>query len=600
MRWRTGALLLGAALLWLVAEVSSHKFAFPWEWSIRPGGQFALLGGGIALVTLALAGGPRIAFRRVSLPAFLRSPRGRVLAALALITLGGLALRLWHLGDLPRNLIDELQFIFPILDLRNPHKTIGIVRPLNTTIAPYTWVYSVWQFASVSAFGSEVASLRAVSAVVGALGIPALYLLAEALFDWRTGLLAALLLAVFPPHLQYSRLAINQIADPLFGTLALAFLARGLRGRRTSDYALGGVFLGCTQYFFEAGRLLFIPAAALWLLLCGFRRADRPTGRGLLAAGLAAALVSAPVYYLLVFGNIPLAMRMNASGLPGDYWRQVWLMPAGQGMLGDYLNQHLLAAFQMYAGRADSSPFYRLPLVIAPLIPFLLLGVWRALRTLPGAGSLLLLVWLGGAALGNSLLVISDGSPRYVVVFPALALLLALGALEAGHLLRLRRSWMAGLVFGLALLSVGGYFGLMLPDFSASFPYTREGPDIEDAVYRARNFPPGTQVYFIGRGVYDRTYGRSMLQFFRADLEGYGYTPDQLDAATLAKLPRDVDSAFFMPTGDAEALRLLAAHFTLEGPYTSAYNLPPEKQFVMYYARAAPPEVQPGRQPTAS
>jgi hypothetical protein len=42
-------------------------------------------------------------------------------------------------------------------------------------------------------------------------------LLARYLYDRRTATIAALVLIGYPPHIHYSRLALNNIADPLFG-----------------------------------------------------------------------------------------------------------------------------------------------------------------------------------------------------------------------------------------------------------------------------------------------------------------------------------------------------------------------------------------------
>jgi 4-amino-4-deoxy-L-arabinose transferase-like glycosyltransferase len=79
----------------------------------------------------------------------------------------------------------------------------------------------------------------------------------------------------FPPHIQFSRIALLHIADPLFGVLALWFLIRAIRSNRRLDWVLMGVSLGMTQYFFEAGRLftgaLILAWAALVLVWFGGR-----------------------------------------------------------------------------------------------------------------------------------------------------------------------------------------------------------------------------------------------------------------------------------------------------------------------------------------
>jgi hypothetical protein len=61
---------------------------------------------------------------------------------------------------------------------------------------------------------------------------------------------------------------LNNIADPLFGTLAFAFIGRGLLHGRRTDFAIGGAMLGLTHYFYEGGRLLYMPLALAWIAAC--------------------------------------------------------------------------------------------------------------------------------------------------------------------------------------------------------------------------------------------------------------------------------------------------------------------------------------------
>ena len=176
--------------------------------------------------------------------------------------------------------MDELNFVSGMTNFWKPNHPIGLLTPMDN-ISPFTWLFPYWQSIFVGIFGRNMAAIRAVSAVIGGLTVPALYLLAQTLFNRRVGLLAAFLLATFPPHIHYSRIALLSITDPLMGTLALAFLARGLKRGTRLDFALAGVFLGLTQYFFEGGRLLFPALALAWVIgwrLFG-RRMSRPMPR---------------------------------------------------------------------------------------------------------------------------------------------------------------------------------------------------------------------------------------------------------------------------------------------------------------------------------
>jgi hypothetical protein len=221
--------------------------------------------------------------------------------------------------------------------------------------------------AAVQVIGRNLAGLRAVSAGSGVMTVLALILLAQELFGRRTALLAAAMLAVYPPHIQFSRLALNNVADPFFGTMALYFMARGIntppqpsrlqwlsppqpspllwggrrgRGDIRFNFALAGAMLGLTQYFYEGGRFL-LPALVLgWLgfvavsiilniisaeMKRGVNRADSSSkfdharlhdlAKAATILLLVAAIVGAPVYYTLLARDKALAMRLEMAGL---------------------------------------------------------------------------------------------------------------------------------------------------------------------------------------------------------------------------------------------------------------------------------------------
>jgi hypothetical protein len=141
----------------------------------------------------------------------------------------------------------------------------------------------------------------------------------------------------------------------------------------------------------------------------------------------------------------------------------------------------------------------------------------------------------------------------------------------------------------LALYQLAYYFGPHLARFDADFRETRPNHDIEDAVYRALDFPPDTQVHIIGRGKFDVGYGTKFAAFFRDDLPTDGDTSANLTADWLTGLSRTVDQAFFIEAEDIETLTLLQSAFksALEGPYFSPYNVAPERQFILFYVRRA-------------
>ena len=125
----------------------------------------------------------------------------------------------WTSKDLDtamRFLVDERSFIDGTYSAaQSPFN--GLLQPFSS-ISAFPFVFPYWQSLGMKLFGMGLVGFRATSAIVGALTVPGLYFLVRTLFDRKTAVLAALFLATFPPHLQFSRIGINNIADPLIGT----------------------------------------------------------------------------------------------------------------------------------------------------------------------------------------------------------------------------------------------------------------------------------------------------------------------------------------------------------------------------------------------
>ncbi len=137
---------------------------------------------------------------------------------LAALLLVAFLLRAIALGRIPANfggdegtqLVDSLNLVARPLD--NPFATGWYSVPTMSFLA-----YG----AAMRVFGATVAGGRMLSALAGTFTVLATFLLARALGGRRVGWLAALLLTFSHYHIHFSRLASNQIFDPLVGTLAL-------------------------------------------------------------------------------------------------------------------------------------------------------------------------------------------------------------------------------------------------------------------------------------------------------------------------------------------------------------------------------------------
>jgi len=573
--------LAGVAALAVVAEMSGRALRIPALDGVSHHVQFAFLCAGVGLVVWGLCGAPRPVRPRID---------WRAAAPVLAILFLALAVRVWDLNTSIRGSVDEGTALEGMAHAWGTQ--VGLVaRPsgyISTVLFPY------WQTVVVDALGHSLATFRLTSAVAGALTTVALYLLVAALFDDRKmALMAAFLLAVFPPHVHFSRIALLHIADALFGTLALAFAARGFVRRRRVDWALAGVCLGLTQYFFEAGRLFYPPLVIGWIGLMVIGRHGRQIDwRGMGSLALAAALTAAPVYYAALALHMPLAARTNISGLD-------WGWMFANGVTPQAMNEvtwRLGLPFQVFVHRPELADTYggSQALVLEYLVPLFLAGVFYLIQ--PRRPAMLLIpLWILATALANFMLRENAVYARYVVVFPAVAAAMAVAVCYV-----LPMCWPGGRqtllpVAQVALLGIVGiaqvdyYFGQHVAQLNAQLRRAKPYRDGIDAVLRAADQLPGnTLILMISDPVNDANVLRSFLGFLLEDhtaMDLFTLQPQEVDRDYLLSLPRNKNYAFFLEPGDTETLALIGRFFRVGPPQESPYtDVPTEEEYLLYYA----------------
>ncbi len=553
---------LGVGLLALVAAVNDDHFP-DLTAALGATGQFLSWSIGIALVGWGLAGS------RLRLPRLSRREGGLLLLILTV----ALILRLWGLDQL-RVLIDEVHVSTSAAyfwDNAYPR----LLRPVGS-LDPFPRIFAYWVSEAVALFGRNFAALRVVPALLGTLTVGAIYLLGRALFDRWTALAAAALLATFPPFLHFSRLGLINIADPLFGTLALAFLARALRRGGQGNYVMAGLMLGLTQYFHEAGRLLFPALAVAWLVLLTLphlRERRLPFWRRGAALGLLAMLlVAAPLIYTERTQPEPYESRMTASGQSSLYWN---MMLVGNNWTPAFTSFRDSAL--VFTRTPDSSLFYggMMPLVLPLFVPLLLLGLacvfWRRQAWIPA-------LWLAATIFGNSIL--SDGrmSVRFIPAFPAVTLLMALGLRETAALLAGHRR--AAVLIAVVVIAVGAaqtyaYFGPHLSYFNRQ---VREigAPDGYDALLRAAGLPEYSVVHLISKDrPFSQQYAEQVIRYL-TDQVSVRVTPtEQVTARYLDNLSRSVPQWFFVEGNHPDVVALIQRAFpNVSPPQYTAYEIP--------------------------
>lgn len=167
----------------------------------------------------------------------LRSPAFYIV----LLTLAGLALRVYRIGD--RGFwFDEIVFAYPA---RLP--TLGaLLKHIQEWIdhTPLSF-FLVW---FMRGFGGSEAVVRLPFAVAGALGIPAIYLLGKALANVRTGMLAALIYAILPFAVFISQDAHPYTPIMLLSTLQALFAYRAGSAGSWRDWVGFGLLMTLNLY----------------------------------------------------------------------------------------------------------------------------------------------------------------------------------------------------------------------------------------------------------------------------------------------------------------------------------------------------------------
>ncbi len=287
---------------------------------------------------------------------------------------------------------------------------------------------------SISILGNTAVAVRLVSAIWGTLAVVGVLLVGHELFDKKTAYLAAVLLAVLPLNVHFSRLGTDNIVDAITSTYILWFLLRGSRLGSPRYFLLAGIVSGLTLYTYPGSRL----ALGLGILLLvhiilsrrGFLKAQ---AKSLATYALALLITILPIgiYYL----NIP--QNFNAR------WNRESIF-SSNGALGSNLHQGLLANasfitkqfFQSslaYIATPATRGFFNSPRPYLNVIAavFFMLGLAYVISKLPDLRYLVLFIWFWAAIIvGSTLTGAAPTSQRMLMSTPALTLIVAIGMVK--------------------------------------------------------------------------------------------------------------------------------------------------------------------------
>jgi hypothetical protein len=286
----------------------------------------------------------------------------------------------------------------------------------------------------VALFGLSEFSVRLTAALLGLMAVVGLGLLGRIAFGAAGGLIAALLLAVLPWHVHFSRIAFELIAFPAIFVLAFTALAAGVRGRPRWLLVAGPLF-GLTLYTYNPAKL-FVP---LFLLAAAVVYAPRlwARRRHTAAALLLAALAAAPV----------VAFDIQHRDRASQYFSRTTTLSAAQTV-----SENAARVWQQYERffsrsflfeRGDPMPRHAVPgfgELYWCMAPLLALGLLWCLWPGHPEGKLVLW-WLVLYPIAPALMNETPSASRGVIGAPAFCLLAAAGATAVLATLRRLVPW---------------------------------------------------------------------------------------------------------------------------------------------------------------
>lgn len=139
-----------------------------------------------------------------------------------------------------------------------------------------------------ASYDGVIVNGRRISAMLGTLTVLLTILLGARLYGWQTGVLAGLLLAACPLHLQNSRFATVDVILTFFVLLALMQMVRLSQEGRPRQYILAGVCIGLALATKFSAMPLFLPLAVAALSRWSVEKRFSRVVLWTVAAGLAA------------------------------------------------------------------------------------------------------------------------------------------------------------------------------------------------------------------------------------------------------------------------------------------------------------------------
>lgn len=423
--------------------------------------------------------------------------------AVVLLTLLAFGLRVWEIDTVPPGGRDD--------ELSNALVLAQKARDGDRELfyfesSGHEGLYHWLQGGSMAVFGRTFMGIRSISVLLGTLTVPLTYAVGSILFNRKTGLLAAALLAVTFWSLMYSRIGLRHVSVLVFTLPAFYCFWRGINGQRAVDsqrpsafrlppsslrpFLLSGAFMGVGLYTYFAARgvPLIIGVFCVYLLLVAPQR-FKQHGRNI-------------ALMFLVTGLIVIPLLLRLTDRPEAVYRvEEIAKPLTAAREGDFsiVADHVWRTLGMFHATGDDEFLYNIPFrpIFGPVLALIFWSgialallytvqtLWDRLRSFrnpqaavrnaptPHLAAAFLLMW-GMAGIAPAFFSIPAGSLGHnILAQPVTMIVLALPvAYGLDRLLQRRISpvWRRGIVALLAIAMVLTVAARDLPAYFVEWP----------------------------------------------------------------------------------------------------------------------------------
>lgn len=187
--------------------------------------------------------------------------------ALSAITLLGIVFRFYQLDAVPPEMTsDHAEKLLDVHAVLEGWRPIFFPRNTGREMGQF---YLTAAIIRVSGLPVGYLALKIGTALLGAITVPATYMLGRELHGRLVGLYAAFFLAVSHWHVAISRVGLRFPLTAAFATPALFFLVRALRQNRRNDWLAAGLLLGLGLHGYTAMRVVPLLFVVLVLVKVG-------------------------------------------------------------------------------------------------------------------------------------------------------------------------------------------------------------------------------------------------------------------------------------------------------------------------------------------